>query len=320
MNKKKILITGAVGFIPSNFIRKAIYEQFPYEIVGLDKITDPNALNNIYMHKDHTFYMADISDQHIVNNIFEYEKPDVVLHMAASSHVDKSLTNPNEFITNNVLGTQVVINAAVKYKVSKLIYTSTDEVYGSLLTEKDVSWTEDSYINPKNPYSASKMSGEHIIKAAHNSFELNYVITRSCNNFGPRQSVDKLIPKIIKSICSNEKIPIFGSGSNMREWIYVADNCSAIMKIIDSNIVNEIYNISANYECSNLEIVQLICNIIGKGWDNIEFIKDRAGHDFRYAINSDKIKTQLNWEPIYKFKQALSDTVQWYLKNQFWLK
>lgn len=320
MNRKKILITGAVGFIASNFIRKAIYERFPYEIVGVDKITDELAINNIYMHKDHSFYMADISDQHIINNIFAYEKPNVVLHMAASSHVDKSLTNPNEFITNNVMGTQVITNACIKYGVEKLIYSSTDEIYGSLKSDKDPSWTEKDPGDPKNPYSASKLSGEHIIKAASNSFGLKYAITRSCNNFGPRQSVDKLIPKVIKCINNNEKIPIFGNGSNVREWIYVADNCSALMKIINSDVINETYNVSSGFEISNIELVQIICNIINKGWDQIEYVKDRLGHDHRYSVNSNKIKDQLKWEPTYKFKQSLTDTVQWYLNNQFWIK
>lgn len=317
---KKILITGTGGFIFSNFIRKAIFEKQPYHFVSVDKITKNSVLNNIYQNKHHTFYFGDISDSHFINVLFEYEKPDIVIHGAAESSVDASLKNPNLFINSNVLGTQVIANACVKWGVEKLVYISTDEVYGQLTSELDSSWVETSPLNPRNPYSASKAAGELIVKAASESFGLNYVITRSSNNYGPRQTCDKLIPKTIKSIINNEPIEVYGEGRQIRDWTYVLDNCSAILTILSDGKLNETYNISANQEVSNIEIVQKICNKVGRGHDLIKNIKDpRSGHDFRYSVDSSKLRS-LGWKPEYSLPDGLDLCVNWFLNNLWWFK
>jgi dTDP-glucose 4,6-dehydratase len=252
--------------------------------------------------------------------IFQFEKPNVVIHAAAESAVDKSLTDPNSFVSSNVLGTQVIINCCLKYGVKKLIYVSSDEVYGQLTNEQEVSWTEDDVPNPRNPYSASKYCGEILIKAAHQSHGLTYNITRSSNNYGPRQMPDKLIPRAIKCILEGKKIPIYGQGQQIRDWTFVGDNCSAIMTVLEKGTPNEVYNISANQEFSNLEVVHEICKYMGKSADAIEFIPDPRGngHDFRYSVNSSKIR-ELGWKPTMQFKKDLGTCcIDWFLQNKFW--
>lgn len=318
--KKKVLITGSGGFIFSNFIRKAMYEKQPYNFASVDKITKSTVLNNIYVNKDHAFYFGDITDSHFMNVLFEYERPDIVIHGAAESFVDASLKDPAIFINSNVLGTQVVINNCVKWNVERLIYISTDEVYGQLEKESDLPWTEDAPLNPRNPYSATKAAGELLVRAAQVSYGLTYNITRSSNNYGPRQTNEKLIPKVVKCILENEKIPLYGQGLQIRDWTHVWDNCGAILDVLNSGKPNETYNISANQEFTNIEVVQKICNAMGKGHDLISFIEDpRKGHDFRYSIDSSKIK-ELGWKPGYKFLDGIVETVGWYQKNSWFLK
>ena len=322
---KKVLITGTGGFIFSNFVRKAIHDQLhtddkSYKFISVDKVTKTSVLNNIYQNKNHTFYIGDISDSHFMNVLFEYERPDIVIHGAAESFVDDSLKDPNKFIQANVLGTQVIVNCCAKWGVEKLIYISTDEVYGQLEKESDASWTEESPMNPRNPYSASKAAGELIVRAAHHSYGLQYNITRSSNNYGPRQTSEKLIPKAIKSIVDGTKIPIYGQGLQIRDWTHVRDNCNAIMTVLNSGAPNETYNISANQEFTNIEVIQSLCNAMGKGHELISFISDpRQGHDFRYSIDCSKLKA-LGWKAEYKFKEGVVDTVDWYQKNLWFLK
>jgi dTDP-glucose 4,6-dehydratase len=321
---KKVLVTGSCGFIFSNFIRKAIYDQNQkkekkYSFVSVDRVT-ANALNSMYWNKNHDFYPADLRDEHIVDVIFQREQPDIVIHGAAETFVDTSLKDPNSFVTSNVLGTQVVINACLKHKVDRLIYISTDEVYGQLTSESDPAWTEASPLNPRNPYSASKAAGELMVRAAHQTHGLIYNITRSSNCYGPRQLPEKLIPKAIKCITEGQKIPLYGQGQQIRDWTFVADNCTAIMTVLDRGAPNEIYNISANQEFTNIETINLVCNAMNKGHDLITFIPDpRGGHDFRYAIDTTKIR-ELGWKPTYKFRDGIKDTVQWYLDNQWFLR
>src|SRR6185369_7040388 len=306
----KVLLTGTCGFIFSNLIRKAIYEKQPYSFVSVDKVNG-NA-NVLYSHKNHVFHLADIRDQHIMDKIFQFERPDIVIHGAAESFVDYSLTDPNAFVTSNVLGTQVLINASVKHGVKKFIYVSTDEVYGQLTNESDAAWTEESPLNPRNPYSASKAAGELMVQAAYHSHGLIYNITRSSNNYGPRQTPEKLIPKAIKCVMQGQKIPIYGQGLQVRDWTHVFDNCGALLTVLNQGKPNEIYNISANQELPNIEVIQKICNEMGKGHDLISFIDDpRKGHDFRYSIDSSKIR-ELGWKPAYRFKEGIADTVEWY--------
>lgn len=316
---KKLLITGTNGFIFSNFVRKITYDKLPYKICSIDKITKGHP-NNIYQNKNHNFYIGNCADEHFIDVVFEHEKPDIVIHGAASSHVDDSIKNPNQFITDNVLATQVMVNAAVKHKVQKFIQVSTDECTGSLKQE-DKALTEEAILNPRNPYSSSKASAELIVQAAHNTYGLAYNITRSSNNYGPRQTADKLIPKVIKCINNNEKIPVYGQGLQMREWTYVEDNCDAIIKVIEQGENNQIYNISSSQELHNIEIIQKICNIMGKGHDLIHHIipDPRPGHDFRYAISSEKIR-KLGWSPKFSLTDGLENTVQWYLNNKWMLQ
>lgn len=315
---KKVLITGSCGFIFSNFIRRAIYERQPYSFVSIDMVSG-NA-NALYSHKNHIFHIADIRDSHVIDKIFQFERPDIVIHGAAESFVDHSLTNPNSFVTSNVLGTQVIINACVAHNVERLIYISTDEVYGQLNSELEAPWTEDAVLNPRNPYSASKASGELMVKAAHQSYGLTYNITRSSNNYGPRQTAEKLIPKAIKCILNEQPIPIYGQGLQIRDWTHVFDNCAAILTVLNHGKPNETYNISANQELPNIEVIQKICNAMEGGHHLISFIDDpRKGHDFRYAIDSSKIK-ELGWKPSYKFKEGIVDTVEWYKINHWFLK
>ncbi len=316
MDREKILLTGSAGFIGSNFVRQAIYEKHPYEFFSVDKVANSSMLNNIYQHKIHDFYIADICDQHIMDKIFEYVKPDIVIHMAAEASVDASIQDANVFINSNVLGTQVLINLSLKYGVKKFVFQSTDEIYGSLSSTEETSWTEQSPLNPKNPYSASKASGELLIRAAGNTHN----IVRSCNNYGQRQTPDKLIPRSIKCLLEGKQIPIYGKGLQIREWLHTADNCAAILKILKKGIIGDTYNISSGQEYTNIDVVKEICNMMEKDHKYISFIDDpRPGHDFRYSVNSQKLRN-LGWAPIYKFKDGLQKTIDWYLMNSFFLK
>jgi dTDP-glucose 4,6-dehydratase len=317
----KLLITGSCGFIAGSLIRKLVYEsnrdriKYPFSIASVDRMTGSG--NTAYSNKNNSFHIADIRDQHVMDRIFQFEQPDIVVHMAAETAVDASISDPNSFITSNVLGTQVIINSCVKHKVSRLIMISSDEVYGQLTSDTDQPWTEESPLNPRNPYAASKACGELLVKAAYQTYGLTYNITRSSNNYGPRQTPDKLIPKVIKSILQDNPIPIYGQGLQLRDWTHVFDNCSALLKIITHGKPNETYNISANQELTNIEVVQKICNSMGKGHTLINHINDpRPGHDFRYAVNCDKIKT-LGWKPTYKFADGITDTVEWYKLNPY---
>lgn len=317
MSRKKVLITGSCGFIFSNFVKKVVYEKHPYQIVSVDKVNS-NVMNSIYWNNNHKFYVADICDSHIMDRIFQFERPDIVIHGAAETFIDSSLINANIFVQSNVLGTQNIINCCLKYDISRLIYISTDEVYGHLTSENDTGWTEEAPLNPRNPYSATKAAGELLVKAAHQSHGLIYNITRSSNNYGPRQSPEKLIPKVIKCIINETKIPIYGEGQQIRDWTHVFDNCAAILKILNNGQPNEIYNIAANQELPNIEVVQKICNAVGKGHELISFVEDRKSHDFRYSVNTEKIR-KLEWSPNYKFKSGIKETVDWYLNNKWFL-
>lgn len=324
-DKLKTLTTGTCGFIFSNFIRKLVFEsKNVYSISSIDKASTTN-INSLYWNNNHKFYVADITDQNILETIFNFNPPDVVIHGAAESCVDKSLASANEFIKSNVLGTQNIINVCVKYGVKKLIYMSTDEVHGQL-AEGDPAWLENAPLNPRNPYAASKASGELLVKAAHEAHGLNYNILRASNNYGPRQTTNKLIPNIIKCALEGNRIPIYGEGKQSREWTHVFDTCSAITHILENGQDNEIYNISSNQEFSNIEVAHMVCSILDKDYDIkcfnlIEFVKDPRGnsHDFRYSLNSTKLKT-LGWSADIKFKEGLSNTIDWYMDNKWYLK
>jgi dTDP-glucose 4,6-dehydratase len=296
---KKILCTGSAGFIFSNF---AYYlkDRTEYNVIHVDQ----NAGNFVK-------HVGDIADPIFVDRIFAEEKPDYVIHGAAESFVDTSIVSATKFVHSNVMGTQVIVDSCIKHNVNRLIYISTDEVYGHLTNRTDRSFEEICGMNPRNPYSATKAAGEMIVRAAANTHGLKYNITRSCNNYGPNQPIRNLVPIVIYNILNNKEVPVYGTGEQIREWIYVQDNCAAILHILNNAPENETYNISTPYEITNLEMVFYICDIIGQGKELVKFVKDRPGHDFRYSISSQKLR-DLGWEPTITFHDGLEKTVRWY--------
>ncbi len=313
---KHILVTGSAGFIFSNFMRKVMRDKVPYTFASVDKVIAPYNRYNIARNRDHNFYLGDIADEQFMDTIFAIERPNIIIHGAAESFVDASINSAQPFIHSNVMGTQVMIDMAVKHKVGRFVYVSTDEVYGQLGAYEQ-SWIETSIVKPRNPYSASKAAGETLLYAANQTHNLQYNITRCCNNYGPSQPPRNLVPKIISSLLNNQSIPIHGTGTNIREWIYADDHCSAIMKIVRDAPPNEIYNIGSGVELTNLEIVHKIADVINKKAD-INFVADRKGHDYRYSVDYSKLK-KLGWQPAFDFEGGMQKCVQWYLDNPWYL-
>lgn len=313
-NKKTILVSGTLGFIGSNFIRQVVKKYPEYYWIGVDKAVYDYCLDNQFDNSNYKFYLADIANEHIMNKLFEIEKPNIVINMAAESFVCSSIENPNPFIYSNVMGCQTLINMSIKYNVDRFIQISTDEIYGSHNSKQDIAWSELSFPKPRNPYSASKFAAENILYAANQTHKLKYNISRCCNVFGPRQPHNRnLIPKTIFNTIKNIPMPIYGDGSHIREYIYVDDKIDAIMTIIKYGKLNEIYNIGSGNEFSNIEIVNKISEILNKK-TTINFTTDRKGHDFRYSVDCNKIK-QLGWKPQYSFDEGMKLTVDWYLNN-----
>jgi dTDP-glucose 4,6-dehydratase len=304
---KKVIFLGGAGFIGSNFIRKALFNKSNYNFVTIDVCKGNNVLNNIYANKGHKFYIGDITDKHFLNVVFELERPDIVIHGAV--HADN---NTEELIKSNILGTQLVIEACKKWSVERIIYLSTEQVYQSSL--ESLKLTENSLVLPKNIYAISKLTSEFLIKASG----LNYNITRSCSNYGPRQQKEYLIPTIINNIISNKEVILKNKGEELNEWIHVEDNCSGIMTVLEKGLPNETYNISCNYEFSQLEVFQEICNNLEKGHHLIKFVEDGSTSSL-YSLHNNKLK-ELGWKPNYKFRNGLSHTINWYQKNPWFLK
>lgn len=316
--KKKVLVTGSGGFIFGNFIRQVFYDKKPYTVSSIDRVRDSHLIHNIYVNMDHQFYIADVRDPHTLHVIFQKERPDVVVHGAAESCVDKSIEQTAPFTTSNVVGTQNVIDECLKIN-AKLIYMSTDEVYGALKSDSEPSWDEDAPLKPRNPYSATKAAGELLIRAAHETHGLRFNVVRACNNYGPWQTPNKFIPRIIQCILNDKPIPIYGKGDQIRDWIHVYDTCSALFKVIDEAPEGMIYNITTKQEFTNLEVAQAVCNAMEKGHDLLTHVEDRPGHDFRYSITNDRIKA-LGWEPTLKFREGIQQTCQWYVTNKYALQ
>ncbi len=317
--RTKILLTGSCGFIVGNLTRKLVYlsnkepQKYPYSIISIDKANKHSA-NSIYWNKNHIFHIADIRDQHIMDNIFRYEQPDIVIHGAAETEQD---SNCNDFVSSNVLGTQVLLNCAYQHQVKRFIYLSSIGCYGDLLTENVKPPLEIDSTAPSNPYNASKLAGEILVQSAQKSFKIDSNIIRLSNNYGPRQNALKLIPKTIKSILHDQPITLYGSGAQIRDWIHVFDSCQAIVDILQNGSPNEIYNVSANLELSNLELVNKICNYMDKGHKLIQFINNpRISDDFRHAANSSKLKS-LGWSPKIKFLEGLKENVNWFILNKW---
>ena len=309
MSKKKLLCTGSAGFVFSNFLRKAIYESAPYDYVSIDKIQEASSLHNLYAHNNHKFYIGDVSDERLISLIFEYERPDIVIHGASVEY------GANEIITSNILGTQVIVDSCKKWGVEKLLYVSSDKIYGPLINSDLAPFKENAPYNPKDQFSISKMTGELLVQTSG----LNYNIVRAPNIYGQRQNKNKLIPKIIKSVLENKKMTIYSEGEYIRDFLHIQDFCSAVLKILNDGAKNEIYNVSSNVEYSVVEVVHLINTIMQQENELVEFVKDDKYHDFRRALNSDKLKS-LGWVPKYKLKNSIENIKNWFVLNQWFLK
>jgi dTDP-glucose 4,6-dehydratase len=331
--KRTILITGGAGFIGSHVVRRFITKYPEYLIVNADKLTYAGNLENltdIENEKNYKFEKTDIIEKQSVLDLFEKYDFEGVIHLAAESHVDRSITSPDEFVFTNIVGTVNLLNAALnKWKNAfegKLFYhISTDEVYGSL--GKEGLFTEETAYDPKSPYSASKASSDHMVRAYNHTFGVPAVISNCSNNYGPNQFPEKLIPLAINNIKNNKTIPVYGKGENVRDWLYVEDHASAIDLIFHGGKVGETYNIGGNNEWKNLDLILLLCRIMDKKLNRVKgtseklitYVKDRPGHDLRYAIDSSKLQKELGWSPIPEFADGLERTVEWYLTNAKWL-
>jgi len=319
MANTKLLITGGAGFIGSNFIKHILSKYPDYQVINLDKLTYCGNLENltdVENNPRYKFVKGDISDSKIVENIFS-ENPDIVINFAAESHVDRSILDPTAFLKTNIQGTYTLLEASKKYKIKKFIQISTDEVYGS--TEKD-SFKETDLLSPSSPYSSAKASGDLLALSYFKTHNLPVLITRSTNNFGPFQYPEKMMPLFITNLLEDKKIPIYGDGLNVRDWLYVKDNCNAIDFILHNGEDGEIYNIGGGNEKTNLEITKTILKELNKDESYIEYVKDRPGHDRRYSLNCEKLK-KLGWQKEDKnFEELLKNTINWYKENEQWWK
>ncbi|MCI7123476.1 MAG: dTDP-glucose 4,6-dehydratase [Clostridia bacterium] len=320
----KILVTGAAGFIGSNFVfhmRKAHPE---YDIIALDSLTYAGNLETLapVMEEDHfTFVRCDITDREGVRKVFEEHHPDVVVNFAAESHVDRSIEDPGVFLRTNILGTQVLMDACREFGIRRFHQVGTDEVYGDLpLDRPDLFFTEDLPLQASSPYSASKASADLLTMAYHRTYGLPVTISRCSNNYGPYQFPEKLIPLMIANALADKPLPVYGTGENVRDWLYVEDHCRAIDMILENGKVGEVYNIGGHNERSNLDVVKTILKQLGKPESLITFVGDRKGHDLRYAIDPSKIHGELGWMPETKFDDGICQTIDWYLNNESWWK
>ena len=329
---KNILITGGCGFIGSNFIKYILQKNKKINIINLDKLTYAGNQNNFSDLKTNKYSLVqgDICDSNLIDKLFLKHKFESIIHFAAESHVDRSIDGPIDFIKTNLVGTFTLLEAAKKYynhsnnKNFRFLHISTDEVYGSL--NDDEKFIETSPYDPSSPYSASKAGSDHLVRAWNRTFGLPILITNCSNNYGPYQFPEKLIPLIIINCLKNKPLPVYGKGYNVRDWLYVEDHCKAIHKVLQNGKIGETYNIGGNNEIKNIDVVLNICKILDeikpmnnkKYSDLIKFVKDRPGHDYRYAINANKIKNNLGWKPLESFHSGIRKTIKWYLNNEYW--
>ncbi|MNO61442.1 dTDP-glucose 4,6-dehydratase 2 [compost metagenome] len=314
----KLLVTGGAGFIGSNFVLYMLKQHPDYQIINVDALTYAGNLENLKSiegNSNHTFVKADITDVQKMNELIG-QGVDVVVNFAAESHVDRSILEPDVFVKTNVLGTQVLLDAARKHNITKFVQVSTDEVYGSL--GETGLFTEETPLQPNSPYSASKAGGDLLVRAYHETFDLPVNITRCSNNYGPYQFPEKLIPLMISKALADGQLPIYGDGLNIRDWLYVEDHCSAIDLVIHRGRNGEVYNIGGNNERTNVHIVKTILERLGKPESLITYVKDRPGHDRRYGIDPTKTMTELGWKPKHSFETGIKETIAWYLENREW--
>jgi dTDP-glucose 4,6-dehydratase len=317
---RKLLVTGGAGFIGSNFVRMALSEHPDCFIVNLDKLTYAGNLENLAgleNNRNHKFIKGDICDGALIEDIIGEYKIDVIINFAAESHVDRSITGPKVFIQTNVTGTLTLLEAARDKKLQRFIQISTDEVYGSLGPEGK--FTEQTPLSPNSPYSASKAAADHLVAAFGHTWGVKYNISRCSNNYGPYQFPEKMIPLMINNALNNKELPVYGDGLYIRDWLYVYDHCTAVWKILAEAPPGEVYNIGGCNEKTNLEVIGLILKRLKKPESLIKHVKDRPGHDRRYAIEAKKIMTELRWQPSVRFEEGISRTIDWYLQNQKWL-
>ncbi len=314
-----VLVTGGCGFIGSNLVKYLRKNRPAWKLVNLDKLTYAGNLENL---KDlegdpnHVFVRGDIGNRELVDHLIRTHKIDAIAHLAAESHVDRSILGPEAFITTNVLGTNVLLEAARHAKLSRFLMVSTDEVYGSL--GPTGLFTETTPLDPSSPYSSSKASSDLISLAYAHTFGLDVVVTRCSNNYGPYQFPEKLIPLMVANALNDKPLPVYGDGTNVRDWLHVEDHCAALTLALEKGKKGEVYNIGGNSERQNLQLVKAILGALGKPESLIKYVTDRPGHDKRYAIDASKIKRELGWAPSFVFEQALQQTVEWYVKNRPW--
>jgi dTDP-glucose 4,6-dehydratase len=320
MRRKKILVTGGAGFIGGNFVQYMLDKYPQYDIYNLDLLTyagDLTKHTHIETQDNYFFVKADIADRETILALFNKDKFDYVIHFAAESHVDRSITDPGIFVRTNVLGTQVLLDASRAFGVTKFVHVSTDEVYGELDFDPNTFFTEETPLQPNSPYSASKASSDLLVRAYYETYGLPVNITRCSNNYGPYHFPEKLIPLTISRVLNDQKVPVYGDGKNIRDWLHVIDHCAAIDLVMHEGFNGEVYNVGGHNERTNLEVVKTIIKTLGKSEALIDFVKDRLGHDKRYAIDPRKLEN-LGWIPTYTFETGIAQTIQWYLDNKGW--
>jgi dTDP-glucose 4,6-dehydratase len=315
-------VTGGCGFIGSNFISFLLDEKKGYQVIDIDMLTYAGNINNLKEYwKDPRliFYKTDISNENALNDIFKQNDVDIVVNFAAESHVDRSIESPAVFLNTNIFGTFNLIKLSREYSVDRYLQVSTDEVYGSL-GERDPAFTEESRLVPNNPYAASKASADLIVHSFIHTYQFPAVITRCSNNYGPCQFPEKLIPVVISNALKDQKIPVYGEGKNVRDWIHVRDHCAGILSALERGKNGEVYNFGGSSEVANFALVKMILQILDKPESLVSFVKDRAGHDFRYAMNYSKAMKELDWKPQITFERGLNETVKWYVENRAWIE
>lgn len=313
---RKILVTGGAGFIGSEFVRQAVRRGF--DVINVDKLTYAGDLERLKEVEDKVrFYKSDIINREFIEYIFKTEKPDIVVHWAAESHVDRSILDASPFVETNVRGTQTLLDVAKENGVELFINIATDEVYGEL--GESGQFFEDTPLNPNSPYSVSKASADMLGRAYYRTYGLPVITVRPSNNYGPWQYPEKLIPVVIIKALNEEPIPVYGKGENVREWLYVSDCADAVFEIIQKGKVGEVYNVGSGEERKNIDVVKSVLGILGKPESLIEFVKDRPGHDFRYSLNTEKIEREIGWKAKVKFEEGIEKTVRWYLDNLDWV-